>query len=91
MPKAKLYAGAASEFILPSLQFWYVDLMSLEPPPGDEAEFDDILRTVELTAVTGMDMEIRSGRHLSALFSRSNRLMRQYGIDSCVVTRDFAY
>ncbi len=90
-PKAGLYAVAASEFILPSLQSWYVEIMSLRQPPGDELEIADILRTVELTTVSGMDMEINSGRKLSALFNRSNRLMHRYGIDSCVVTRDFAY
>lgn len=91
MPESKLYAEAAAEFIMPSLQSWYVEIMSLKQPPGDELEIADILRTVELTAVSGMEMEITSGRKLSALFNRSNRLMRRYGIDSCVVTPDFAY
>jgi len=90
-PLPKVYAGAASEFIMPSLQFWYDDILSLTPPPGDEAEIEDILRTVEITVANIMDLEIHSGRKLSALFNRSNRLMRQYGIDSCIVTRNFAY
>jgi hypothetical protein len=89
MSEAELFASAAGGFILPTLQFWYDDIISLPKPAGDIPEIEDILRTIQLTVTNGLKQRIPSMHQLSRIFHRSNRLMERYGINSCVVNDAF--
>lgn len=89
---ARFYASPTVELVLSTLQFWYDDIISLRRPPGDEREIEGLLRTVQLTVETGFTRPaIHSARQLSTLFRRSNRLMRRYGIQRCIVRQSFPY
>lgn len=84
----ELFAHASGNIFLPSLLFWYDDINSLNRPKGDNAQIESMLRSLQSAVVTGLKHPYRfeSAKQLSALYGRSNRLVRGYGISSCVVT-----
>ena len=84
----QLFARATGDVFLPIILFWYDDINSLKRPPGDSATIARILRTLDAATHGALERpySFRSPAQLAARYRRSNRIMRSYGIDSCVVT-----
>lgn len=82
------FSLAVGEIFLPSILFWYDNISFFGPPEGDHGEIKRVLRALQATVVTGLNRPYSFGTpaELSHHFRRSNRLMRAYGIDRCVVT-----
>lgn len=86
---AQLFSRATGDIFLPALLFWYDDINSLDRPNGDSAQIETLLtKGLQAAVVAGLKRpySFRSPSELAALYRRSNRLVRAYGINSCVVT-----
>jgi len=84
----RMFSRAVGDVFLPSILFWYDHINFLGPPKEAAGQTRRMLHTLEQTAVRGLDRpySFDSPAELAALYRRSNRMMRQYGIKRCVVT-----
>ncbi len=85
----QLFAHSVGDVYLPYILFWYDHINALERPKGDDRQIERMLAVLESTAIAALKRPYRfhSPAQISALYERSNRLVRRYGITSCVVTR----
>ncbi len=85
---SRLFARATGDVFLPVILFWYDDINSLRRPRGDSAAVASILRTLDTATHGALEhpYAFHSPAQLASRYRRSNRFMRRYGIEGCVVT-----
>jgi hypothetical protein len=86
----QLFTRATGDIFLPTILFWYDDINTLSRPKGDDAQIEKLLKKgLQSTVVKALKRpySFHSPAQLAALYRRSNRLVRGYGIKSCVVTK----
>ena len=88
MSERQLFSHTVGDVFLPSALFWYDDINSLTPPSGDKRSIARLLRTLDAAThvILHHPYSFHSPSQVAALYVRSNRVMRRYGIESCVVT-----
>lgn len=83
--RGKIYTEATANIFLPGVQLWFDDIAYLGAPPGDQAQVEKLLTAMQRAVYASEAQHIDFSGQLIAQFAESNRLVRRYGLDSCLV------
>ncbi len=83
--RGKLYTEATANIFLPGIQLWFDDIAYLGAPSGDKAQVEKLLTAMQRAVYASEAQHIDFSGQLIAQFAESNRLVRDYGLDSCLV------
>jgi len=86
MSNRQLFANASQEVFLPSMLFWPDDIGYLAIPEEDAKQIKAMLAAMQQAVDSGQEQRVSSPKRFAAIFNRSNRLARRYGLHSCTVT-----
>jgi hypothetical protein len=82
----KLYDEATSDIFLPGVQLWFDDVAYIGAPPGDKPQVEALLIAMQRAVYKSEKAQpILFSGDLIGEFAESNRLVRAYGLRSCLV------